>query len=134
MKRSLIIFSIAFFCHLYMHIYAQSEEIIERSSILCLAESTVDVGEVSGDSVVIGNLILYNKGSVTVEILKIFTDCRCTVASYTDRPIAPGDSSIVTVKFDPKGYKYYRFRNRFRIRSTASNSYLSAFLTGTIKK
>lgn len=114
--------------------YAQHEENNDEGSVLWLANSTVDVGAVSGDSVVCGNLTLYNKGPVPVEIIKIFTDCRCSVASYTDSTIAPGDSLIVTVKFDPKGYKYYRFRNRFRIRSTASNSYISAFLTGTIKK
>lgn len=114
--------------------YAQHKENNDEGGVLWLANSTVDVGAVSGDSIVSGTLTLYNKGAVPVEIIKIFTDCSCSATSYSDQPIAPGDSLNVTLKFNPRGYKYNRFRNRFRIRSTATNPYLSAFLTGSIKK
>lgn len=112
-------------------IWSQSDS-VSNGGLLSLKQSTVDVGNIRGDSIVEGKFTLYNLGDQPIEILKIFSDCSCAVASYSGDPIEPGDSMTFVAKYDPRGYRYSRFRHRFRIRSTASNNYISAVLTGYI--
>lgn len=113
-------------------IWSQSDA-VSNGGRISLKQSTVDVGNIKGDSIVEGKFTVYNIGDQPVEILKIFSDCSCAVASFSSDPVEPGDSMTFVAKYDPRGYKYSRFRHRFRIRSTASNSYISAVLTGSIK-
>lgn len=105
-----------------------------NGGILALKEATIDLGSISGDSIVSARFTLYNKGTEPVRILRIFSDCNCTIPSYARDAIEPGDSAQFDVSYNPKGYRYGQFRRTLRIRSTASNPYLSAALKGTIAR
>lgn len=101
---------------------------------LTLKESSIDLGSISGDSIVKAQFTVYNTGTEPVSILRIFSDCNCTVPTYDHDPIEPGDSTQFEVKYDPRGYRWGQFRRTLRIRSTASNPHLSAFLKGSIAR
>lgn len=101
---------------------------------LTLKETAVDLGSISGDSIVNARFTLYNTGTEPVAILRIFSDCNCTVPSYNHDPIEPGDSTQFEVKYDPRGYRWGQFRRTLRIRSTASNSHLTAVIKGSIAR
>ncbi|MCM1452132.1 MAG: DUF1573 domain-containing protein [Clostridium sp.] len=111
-----------------------ADSVGRRGGRLELKEATVDLGEIKGDSVVTGIFTVYNRGDEPVAIINVFSDCSCTVPSVSKEPIEPGDSVELVVRYDPRKYKYGRFRRIMRIRSTAENPYLTAVLTGTIER
>lgn len=46
---------------------------------------------------------LINTGSEPIVILGTRANCGCTRPSFTREPVAPGDTAVITVGFDPKG-------------------------------
>ena len=44
-----------------------------------------------------------NEGKSPLVINQVVTSCGCTVATYTKKPIAPGASGTIKVKYDGKG-------------------------------
>lgn len=113
---------------------AQTDSVAAKGGLLKLKEHTVILDQISGDSIVYASFTLYNAGDEDVEIIRIISDCSCSVPQYTPGKIAPGDSLKFDVKFDPRGYRWGRFHRILRIRSTAVNPYLSAVIKGTIAK
>ncbi len=48
---------------------------------------------------------IHNTGDQPLVILRVDTACRCTTATYSKRPIAPGASSQIVITYNPKGQK-----------------------------
>ena len=46
-----------------------------------------------------------NTGDIPLTILKATPSCGCTVAEFTQEPIAPGKSGSIKASFNPKGNK-----------------------------
>lgn len=44
-----------------------------------------------------------NTGSEPLIVIKVRTTCGCTVADYSRKPLAPGDSAEIIVDYDPTG-------------------------------
>ncbi|MCM1021650.1 MAG: DUF1573 domain-containing protein [Muribaculum sp.] len=101
---------------------------------LKLKEATIDLGSISGDSIVTARFTVYNTGTQPVEIIRIFSSCSCTVPTFTRQPIQPGDSTQFDVSYDPRGYRWGQFRRTLRIRSTATNKFLTAIIKGSIAR
>ncbi|MCM1505378.1 MAG: DUF1573 domain-containing protein [Muribaculum sp.] len=101
---------------------------------LTLKPSTFDFGSISGDSIVTARFTLCNTGTEPVSILRIFSDCSCTVPSYSRTPIAPGDSTLFEVRYDPRGYRWGQFRRTLRIRTSIPGCYLNAVIKGSIAR
>lgn len=118
-----------------MMVSAQADSIAPvEEEPLKLKTSIVDVGTISGDSIVEARFTIYNTGSEPMSILRINSDCNCTVPSYSREPIAPGDSVDFEVRYDPRGYRWGQFRRTLRIRTTAPKPYLTAILKGSIAR
>lgn len=114
---------------------AQTDSIKSASGgFLTLKEEIIDLGSISGDSIASAQFTLYNTGTEPVTILRIFSDCSCTVPEYSHDPIEPGDSTQFVVKYDPRGYRWGQFRRTLRIRTTASDPRLTAILKGSIAR
>jgi len=60
----------------------------------------LDVGEKKLNTSVQGNFIVYNTGRSNLFIEGVLPDCHCTVANYSNAAIAPGDSGVITLKYD----------------------------------
>lgn len=56
-----------------------------------------DMGKVSSDFVVV------NDGDAPLMIYAARASCGCTVPSFTSDPVAPGDSAVIKVTYDPTG-------------------------------
>lgn len=56
-----------------------------------------DMGKVTSD------FVLVNEGDAPLMIYAARASCGCTVPHYTTDPIAPGDSAVVKVTYDPAG-------------------------------
>lgn len=44
-----------------------------------------------------------NTSDINLYVMDVSTSCGCTVASYSDEKIAPGDSGKININYDPKG-------------------------------
>ena len=54
--------------------------------------------------------IIENKGDIPLEILGYDVECSCTSIKYDPRPIPPGGSLPLTLRFDSSGKKGYQDR------------------------
>lgn len=56
-----------------------------------------------------------NVGKSPVTILDVKPSCGCTSASYTESPVAPGDTAIISYTYNPEG-RPGRFRKTVKLR------------------
>ena len=88
---------------------------------LQLDSAYLDLGRIELDSVGEGVMRFRNTGDAPLVIQRVFTDCGCTVPSYSSRPVAPGDTGIIRVRFKTKGRSPGYFRKTLRVKSNADN-------------
>ncbi|MCM1139367.1 MAG: DUF1573 domain-containing protein [Muribaculum sp.] len=110
------------------------ESTTSSGAFLTLKEHTVDLGKISGDSIVTARFTMYNTGDEPGVILKIFSSCNCAVPRYSHEPIAPGDSIQFEVRYDPRSYRWGRFRRSLKVRTTGANHIQSAVIVGEIER
>lgn len=71
-----------------------------------------------------------NTGDKPLIIQQAFSSCGCTVPSFTDKPIAPGESGKVTVVFNGKNKFHGPFRKVVTVHSNATNKVVRLYLQG----
>ncbi len=69
---------------------------------LSFAEPTWDFGSIEeSDGRVSHTFTGVNRGDRPVVVLDVVTSCGCTVPEFSRRPVLPGDSTRITVTYDP---------------------------------
>ncbi len=86
-----------------------------------LDSAYIDMGHIVRDSSGEATMRFRNIGGEDLLILKVFTDCGCTVVSYPTEPISPGGEGEIGIRFNSKGRLPGVFRKNIRIRSNAAN-------------
>ncbi len=74
-----------------------------------------------------GERVLYgfhftNIGGSDLVITRVSTSCGCTVGSYPEHPISPGESSIIEVTFDSHNRKGYQNKTITVLANTEPNA------------
>lgn len=46
-----------------------------------------------------------NTGTAPLTVITVSAPCGCTKPEFDPKPVAPGDSSLVTISFDPSDFK-----------------------------
>ena len=105
-----------------------------QSPHMALSTKTVDLGLLDKGAVTVDSAYIINTGTEPLVIQYISSDCGCTVPRYSQQPIAPGDSTVVVVKFNAGSRDPGDFRKTLRIRSNADNSPMLLFVGGRIKR
>ncbi len=105
----------------------------EHGAVLRLERDVIDFGAVEYNSVVTDSVKVCNDGDEPLVIKSVFTDCGCTVPSYSRNPIAPGECGIIAVRFISRGRSPGSFRKAVRIRSNAIHHNKIMFVAGRIK-
>ena len=106
-----------------------------EGALLVFEQRSLQLGVFDRDSVQTGRFKIYNRGDEPLVIRSIFTDCGCTKAQYERKPVEPGDSAYITVRFDGRGRAHGRIRKAVRIRSTPRDGgYSTGFVDGTISR
>lgn len=90
-----------------------------------------EFGEVAEGTVVKHEFPFTNTGSVPLLITKARSTCGCTVPSYPEAPIAPGESGIISVAFDTKN-KYGRQRKPVTIIANTYPATTTIYVDGTV--
>lgn len=68
-------------------------------------EEIIDLGKIYRlDTVIRCDFVLYNLGPENLYIVDVKPDCKCIGYSRADKsePVAPGDSTVVTLEYRPK--------------------------------
>lgn len=79
-------------------------------------------------------LHLKNTGTKPVLLENVTTSCNCTAVKYSRQPILPGKTTYLTVYYNGKNYDAGHFKKSIDINSTAENSTLRLFISGTTTK
>lgn len=63
-----------------------------------------------------------NMGSEPVSIFSVRPSCGCTSASFSDEPVAPGDTALITYTYDPK-MRPGKFEKSVKVRLSDGSHY-----------
>lgn len=74
---------------------------------------------------------LVNNGSEPLAITGARANCGCTRPEFSTAPVAPGDTAVIRVGFDPKG-RPGRFKKRINVDCSAEPTRTSLTITGTV--
>ncbi len=89
-------------------------------------------GTVTQGTLVKTRFTIHNEGPKALRIQDIKPSCSCSVTSWEQREIPPGDSMVVQVSFNTAG-KIGRQRKTFSILSNAANSPAFFYLVGEVQ-
>lgn len=76
---------------------------IEEAPVAELERISHDFGNISPNTTVQASFNLTNKGKSNLSILKIKPSCSCTWVENNKKDLKPGESTSITIVFDPKG-------------------------------
>lgn len=93
----------------------------EAQAKIKFTETKKDLGKVKKGDVVSAEYEFKNEGDQPLIISNYEVECSCTTVDFPKQPIAPGQTSKLTVKFDTKS-AYDRQDRKVGIVSNAKNS------------
>ncbi|MDE6548045.1 MAG: DUF1573 domain-containing protein [Muribaculaceae bacterium] len=88
---------------------------------LQLDSTYLDMGCIPVDSIGEAVMGFHNTGDAPLQIFRIFSECGCTVPSYSSDEVMPGERGEITIRFNGKNRVAGSFRKALRIRSNADN-------------
>lgn len=94
-------------------------------------ETEFKFGKVKVGTVINHDFPFTNTGSVPLLITKARSTCGCTVPSYPEAPIAPGESGVISVSFDTKN-KYGRQRKPVTIIANTYPATTTIYVDGNV--
>src|SRR6188768_1913036 len=93
----------------------------------------IDIGIIDGKSNAIVDFKFSNTGNIPLTIIEAKGNCHCVQARAPEKAIEPGDSSVISVSFDPTGVTT-DFQRTVMIRSNATRDSVVLYFTGDIKR
>ncbi len=100
---------------------------------LRLDSAYIDMGIIPRDSIGEAYMGFTNTGDAPLQILRIFSECGCTVPSYSSDEVLPGEQGEIKIRFNGKNRQPGSFRKALRIRSNADNPRELLIVKGRIK-
>jgi Protein of unknown function (DUF1573) len=71
--------------------------------VMTFTEKEYDFGDIHQGDVVKHTFLFTNTGKKPIIIDNASASCGCTVPTYSDKPIGPGEKGVIDVRFDSKG-------------------------------
>jgi len=93
----------------------------------------IDIGIIDGKSNAKVDFKFYNTGNIPLTIIEARGNCHCVQAKAPEKAIEPGDSSVISVSFDPAGVSTL-FQRTVMIRSNATRDSVELYITGEVKR
>ena len=93
----------------------------------------IDIGVIDGKSNANVDFKFYNVGNIPLTIIEARGNCHWVQAKAPEKAIEPGDSSVISVSFDPAGVTT-DFQRTVMIRSNATRDSVVLYITGDIKR
>ena len=93
----------------------------------------IDIGVIDGKSNANVDFKFYNVGNIPLTIIEARGNCHCVQAKAPEKAIEPGDSSVISVSFDPAGVST-DFQRTVMVRSNATRDSVELYMTGDVKR
>ncbi|MDA9356872.1 DUF1573 domain-containing protein [Flavobacteriaceae bacterium] len=123
MKNLIIILSVVF---LNSNIYAQ-----KKGAIIEFESSTIDYGTIEKGDNGLRVFKFTNTGDSPLIVTKVKASCGCTVPKKPNKPILPGDSGEIEVKYDTR--RVMPFKKTISVGSNALNSTVLLTIKGKVE-
>ncbi|MDZ7742177.1 MAG: DUF1573 domain-containing protein [Bacteroidota bacterium] len=129
MKKSFAFLSFLLF--ISISIYAQQGQVIKTDSIVF--EKTVhDYGTITQGADGNCEFTFTNKGQKPLVLSNVRASCGCTVPTWPKKPIAPGKTGVIKVKYNTA--RMGSFNKSITVSSNAANSRVTLKITGNVIK
>ena len=115
MKRIFICF---IFAMLFMSLNAQ-EKVGPKMTFDSATHNFGDVERKGGD--LVKEFRFVNDGDEPLVIKKITKSCSCTTVNYSRKPVMPGQSGVISIKYEPHKVEEGVFNRVIQIYTNASN-------------
>jgi len=107
MRKGLILFLLSFF--VFQYVYAQepvglSAEVGSSAETQIADPNEWDFGQVKSGAILKHDFILKNETNDVIKINKIHSSCGCTASEAVKKSLLPGESTVIKVTFNSKGY------------------------------
>lgn len=93
----------------------------EPMAHLSLDSTYIDMGSIQKDSIGEAMMGFTNTGNAPLQIMRIFSECGCTVPSYSSDEVMPGEKGKIKIRFNAKNRQPGTFRKALRVRSNGDN-------------
>ena len=93
----------------------------------------IDIGIIDGKSNANVDFKFSNAGNIPLTITEARGNCHCVQAKISGKIIEPGDSSVISVSFDPAGVTTL-FQRTVMVRSNATRDSVELYITGEVKQ
>lgn len=90
-----------------------------------------DVQRKGGDLIAMFRFV--NEGDAPLVVKKIHKSCSCTTVNYSRRPVLPGESGEITVKYEPHKVEPGKFHRVIQIYTNESNKVKLITIQGNSK-
>jgi hypothetical protein len=101
-----------------------SDEASERMPKIEFAHKEHDFGKLIQGEKVTYAFKFKNTGNTDLIISDVSSSCGCTVPSYTDKPVKPGETGVLQVTFDSDGRKGFQHKTVTVVTNTIPNTTL----------
>jgi hypothetical protein len=93
----------------------------------------IDAGVADGKANIDVEFRFLNTGNAPLTIKEVKGACHCVQGKWPQKPVEPGDSSLISVSFDPVGVSG-NYQRSLTVQSNASDSVVQLYITGDIKR
>lgn len=93
----------------------------EPMAHLSLDSTYINMGIIPKDSIGEAIMGFTNTGNAPLQIMRIFSECGCTVPSYSSDDVLPGEKGKIKIRFNAKNRQPGTFRKAMRVRSNGDN-------------
>ena len=104
-----------------------------KSAEIKFQNERIDIGVIDGKSNANIDFKFSNTGNAPLTIIEARGNCHCVHAKAPEKAIEPGDSSVISVSFDPEGVSTL-FQRTVMVRSNATRDSVELYITGEVKR
>ena len=102
----------------------------EGKPVIKFKTEVIDYGQIAKGSDGVRKFEFTNTGDAPLVITKVYSSCGCTIPKKPEGPIAPGESSVIEVKYDTK--RVGPIRKTITVTSNATEPTKAIKIKGTI--
>ena len=110
-----------------------SKKEIPQNAEIKFQNERIDIGVIDGKSNANVDFKFSNAGNIPLTIIEARGNCHCVQAKAPEKPIEPGDSSVISISFDPAGVST-SFQRTVMVRSNATRDSVELYITGEVKR
>ena len=101
-----------------------------KKAIITFENTVIDYGTVYKGADGVRDFVFTNTGDAPLIISNVKSTCGCTIPKKPEKPILPGESDKIQVKYDTKRVGF--IRKSISVTSNASNSNVVLKITGQV--